>query len=157
MLFRSFGSAPRFRLEVFLPDEQSELHFDLRLFDQTASRIPQASWCSFQPMTVEPNAWRIEKLGQWISPLEVIARGNRTLHATGRGVKYEASDGTMLLETFDAPLVAPGAPALLRFQDQQPRLEGGMHFNLHNNVWGTNFPAWYEGASRFRFVLRIDG
>jgi hypothetical protein len=26
-----------------------------------------------------------------------------------------------------------------------------MHFNLYNNVWGTNFPMWYEDDARFRF------
>ena len=30
---------------------------------------------------------------------------------------------------------------------------GAMHVNLYNNVWGTNFPMWYEEDARFRFVL----
>jgi hypothetical protein len=32
-----------------------------------------------------------------------------------------------------------------------------VRFNLHNNKWGTNFPAWWA-AARFtsRFVLATD-
>ena len=38
--------------------------------------------------------------------------------------------------------VAPGSPALLRFDDRLPDLAGGWHVCLYDNVWGTNFPMW---------------
>jgi len=44
---------------------------------------------------------------------------------------------------------------LLNFTDEQSDLLGGIHFNLYNNVWGTNFPMWYEKDARFRFLLRF--
>ena len=62
----------------------------------------------------------------------------------------------MTIESLDAPLVAPGKPALLNFDNQQPPLENGMHFNLYNNIWGTNFPMWFEEDARFRFLLRFS-
>ena len=34
-----------------------------------------------------------------------------------------------------------------------PDLAGGWHVLLHDNLWGTNFPMWNEGAASFRFVL----
>ena len=61
----------------------------------------------------------------------------------------------MSLETLDAPLVAPGKPAMLDHDNRQPDLRDGIHFNLHNNLWGTDFPQWYEDDARFRFTLRI--
>jgi hypothetical protein len=30
-----------------------------------------------------------------------------------------------------------------------------MHFLLHDNVWGTNFPLWYEDDARFRFSIEL--
>jgi hypothetical protein len=60
------------------------------------------------------------------------------------------------LETLDAPLIAPGKLSLLDFPDEQPDLFEGIHCNLYNNVWGTNFPMWYEEDARFRFVLRFS-
>jgi hypothetical protein len=59
------------------------------------------------------------------------------------------------IQSLDAPLVAPGDPSLLDFNNEQPRLEHGMHFNLYNNVWGTNFAMWYDEDSRFRFSLNF--
>ena len=60
----------------------------------------------------------------------------------------------MTIESLDAPLVAPGQPSLLDFNNNQPDMSQGVHFNLYNNVWGTNFPMWLEDDCRFRFRLR---
>jgi hypothetical protein len=95
-------------------------------------------------------------MGQWVSPLEIIPDGNRKMHAVGTGISYRDAEGSFLLETLDAPLVAPGNPSLLNFNNQQPDPQKGMHINLYNNVWGTNFPQWYEEDARFRFVLRPE-
>ena len=68
---------------------------------------------------------------------------------------YREGDQELVIETLDAPLVAPGEPSLLNFNNIQPALEKGFHFNLYNNVWGTNFPMWYDDDARFRFVVRV--
>jgi hypothetical protein len=52
--------------------------------------------------------------------------------------------------------VSLGGPALLSFDDEPPAMEKGVSFNLYNNVWGTNFPMWYEEDARFRFILRFE-
>ena len=31
----------------------------------------------------------------------------------------------------------------------------GIRFNLYNNKWGTNFPQWWEGDLRARFILEF--
>jgi hypothetical protein len=97
----------------------------------------------------------LDKMGRWISPLEVILGGNRKLHAVGTGVAYHEAHASLSLETLDAPLVAPGDRSLLNFNNRQPPLRRGMHFLLYNNLWGTNFPMWYEEDARFRFILRF--
>jgi hypothetical protein len=94
-------------------------------------------------------------MGERISPLHVVPNGNRTLHAVEGGVEYRDQSGSMRLETLDAPLVAPGQASLLDFSNRQPVLRNGMHVNLCNNIYGTNFPMWYEDDARFRFVLRF--
>ena len=98
----------------------------------------------------------IDKLGEWISPLEVLENGSRSLHGVGKGAKYSFSDADILLETLDAPLLALGQATLLRFENQLPDLSQGLHFNLYNNVWGTNFPMWFEGSAQFRFNLSLE-
>ena len=96
----------------------------------------------------------MDKLGQTILPLDVVRDGNRHLHAVGRGVQYRNEGIELEIETRDAPLVAPGDRSLLNFNNRRPRLKRGMHFLLYNNVWGTNFPMWYQDPARFEFLFR---
>lgn len=128
---------------------QARVEIDVWWFGKPATRLPEAAWFSFQPAVKKPQDWRIEKLGEWFSPLDVVADGNRNLHAVGHAIR---NDG-LTIETLDAPLVAPGAPRLLEFDKTQPALDGGMHFNLYNNVWGTNFPMWTDQDAHFRFSI----
>ena len=95
----------------------------------------------------------MNKMGQEILPLDVVRDGNRHLHAVGDGIRYRDGEEELEIETYDAPLVAPGARSLLDFNNRQPPLRRGMHFLLYNNVWGTNFPMWYDDDARFEFVL----
>ena len=149
--------APRqvFLRYCFLRDAPA-VEIELLWFGKSAARLPEASWFSFIPRVASPGGWTMEKMGAPVSPLDVVEKGNRTLHAVGDAVRYEGPDGRLTIRTLDAPLVAPGAPRLLRFTGAQPDLNGGMHFNLQNNVWGTNFPMWCEDDARFRFRLEVE-
>jgi hypothetical protein len=148
-----YGAPRALALEVIFPQESPTVLFDLQWFEKTACRLPEALWFSYNPRAREPRGWTLHKLGQWISPLDVIYDGNRHLHAVGKGVRYQHRDERLSIETLDAPLVAPGQPSLLNFNNRQPDLRRGLHFNLFNNLWGTNFPMWFEDDARFRFIL----
>ena len=62
---------------------------------------------------------------------------------------------TLQIESPDAALCAPGERALLRFDNVPPDLAQGVHLNLYNNVWGTNFRSWYDEDTRFCFNLKF--
>ena len=142
-------------LEVEAPNDEPILQFTLQWFDKPATRLPEALWLSFAPRVRESAGWRLEKLGQEVSPLDVVRGGGRHLHAIDAGVSYRDAAGSLLVESLDAPLVAPGAPSLLDFTNRRPPLRKGMHFLLYDNLWGTNFPMWFGEDARFRFVVRI--
>ena len=150
-----YGGPRVLTVEVDLPAQEPALHFTLQWFDKPACRLPEALWFSFSPAGTDSRGWRMEKMGAWLSPLDVVRNGNRKLHAVDRGVCYREGEQAFKIETLDAPLVAPGAPSLLNFNPTQPALDKGFHFNLYNNVWGTNFPMWYDEDARFRFVVRV--
>ena len=122
--------------------------------DKAANRLPEALWCSFVPAVAEPDRWTIDKLGQEVSPLEVVRHGGRGLHGVGPGgLSYRGPDGEMRLFLQDAALVAPGTPNLLNADPPRPDMAGGWHVLLADNCWGTNFPMWIEGPMRYRFTL----
>ena len=127
-----------------------ELHWN----DKQACRLPEASWFSLYRLST------IRTPGSWInwengSPV-VCCEGRQPEYAwCYLGLYYEGADGRAVIETLDAPLVCPGEPRLLQFDNTYAPLTGGFHFNLHNNVWGTNFRMWLEDDMKFRFRLKL--
>lgn len=148
-----YGCPREFYLIYSFGAGKPEIGIQLAWFDKPACRMPEALWLAFSPRVSCGAEWRMDKLGEEISPLEVVENGNRHLHAVGRGVSCADGGDCLRIETLDAPLVAPGEPALLDFNNQQPDMRQGVHFNLYNNLWGTNFPMWFEEDCRFRFKL----
>ncbi|WP_066195705.1 MULTISPECIES: DUF5054 domain-containing protein [Gracilibacillus] len=152
-----FSGAPKeLILKYQFHKEQSSIDISLFWSQKEAVRLPEASWFSFIPIVDNPNLWMLNKLGSNISPLQVVKGGNRNLHAVDQGMLYEGADGRIKIETLDAALVSPGEKKLLQFDNEIANLNGGMHVNLHNNIWGTNFPMWYEDNAKFRFRLMFE-
>ncbi|MBE0698559.1 MAG: DUF5054 domain-containing protein, partial [Anaerolineaceae bacterium] len=151
-----YGAPKKLSLGISGCQQSAELKFLLQWFDKPASRLPEAIWFSFEPKVKQPREWKMDKLGQWISPYEVIRNGNRHLHAVGdNGLALDNESEKLSIQSADAALVAPGQPSLLDFNNRQPNLSKGIHFNLYNNLWGTNFPMWYEEDALFRFTLKV--
>jgi hypothetical protein len=141
-------------VRVEFPVREPSIRFVVQWFDKLACRLPEAMWFSFSPRVPMSKGWTLDKMGQAVSPLDVVRDGNRHLHAVGRGVQYRDDRIGLDIETRDAPLVAPGERSLLNFHNRQPVLTRGMHFLLYNNVWGTNFPMWYHDPAQFEFHFR---
>ncbi len=148
---QAFGAPRRSFLRYTVTDDA--LHITYAWFDKPACRLPEAFWLSFQPLADQQTGWRFEKIGRLIDPADVVSRGARTLHAIDQRVIYDDEADRFEVCSLDAPLVAPGAPALLDFHNRLPDMRGGIHFNLYNNVWGTNFRMWFEENAQFRFKL----
>lgn len=151
----TFGAPGRVWLEYRC--EERSLQVTLRWFAKPALRIAEALWLSFVPRVSPAARWQMDKLGSSIDPCDVVSRGGRGLHAVESGAWVtDPQDGAGLrVTTPDAPLIAPGRPALLDFHDTLPDPRGGVHVNLYNNVWGTNFPMWFEEDALFRFTVSL--
>lgn len=132
--------------------DKAIIDIELRWSLKSANRIPEAMWFSFFPDIPPKGQWSIDKMGSAVSPFEVLERGNRALHCTDKGISCRDGSDFLRLEALDTPLISPGRPRILEFDQDQPNMREGVHFNLYNNLWGTNFPMWYEddGLARFR-------
>lgn len=151
-----FG-APRILTLIYTFHKQEpKMDVELQWMNKNACRLPEASWFSFAPLVDNPNQWKMDKLGDRISPLFVVKDGNRNMHGVNTGIYYDGAEGSAVIETLDAPLVCPGERRLLQFDNSYAPLDGGFHFNLHNNVWGTNFMMWFEDDMKFRFRLTLQ-
>ena len=153
---KRYGAPRDTWLEYALAKSTTSLRIDLQWFHKVPCRMPEALWLGFMPAQSGTLDWQLHKLGKWLSPLSVVENGNRHLHAVGQGVRASRAGKALTISPLDSALVAPGAPSLLDFNNQQPDLGKGMHFCLLNNLWGTNFPMWFEEDCRFRFEVSLS-
>ena len=126
----------------------------LSWFQKPATRLPEALWLTFNPVAEDPNGWTLEKSGERISPFDVVASGNRQMHALSRGFEYRQAGSVFAVDTVDAPVVALGERNPIAFSTAQPDLAPASTACLFNNAWGTNYIMWYGEDMGFRFVLR---
>ena len=50
---------------------------------------------------------------------------------------------TLQIRSLDVPLVCAGVLTPLPNPDRAPDMDEGMTFNMHNNIWGTNYAMWW--------------
>lgn len=131
------------------------LRCTLKWFDKDANRMPEALWFHFCFDVENPSRWKMRKLGQMISPLDVVKGGNRRQHCV-EALHYKGADGQIMLRTLHAPLVSIGARNLYSVGWDMDDLRDGFYFNLFNNRWGTNFSMWCEDDCQFVFTVAID-
>ena len=142
-------------VELFLPDSEPSIEIRFSWFGKVANRMPEALWFSFHPAVSDPRAWMLDKSGSPVSPFDVVSGGNRTMHAVLGGVHYNGPEGSLKIDSLDAPVVSLGAKQPVYFSREQPDLANGLHFSLFNNGWGTNYVQWFGEDMRFRFKISV--
>jgi hypothetical protein len=140
--------------ELVLPKETPEIQTKISWFGKPATRLPEALWLTFSPIVEDAKGWTLDKSGEWISPFEVVASGNRHMHALQTGFRYRDGEHEFAVDTIDAPVVALGERTPLLFSNDQPDLSKGIHSCLFNNAWGTNYIMWYGEDVMARYVIR---
>lgn len=129
-------------------DRRAEL--SLTIAGKPAVRLPEAYWLSFGAPGLRSVV--VEKVGEPVDVADVVERGNRQMHGMDRYVDLHTDRGTVRLWSDAAFLVGVGEGHGLNYSTALPDASGGVHFNLSNNLWGTNFGMWNEGSLTYHFV-----
>lgn len=131
-----------------------EIYITSFLSEKDASRLPEALWISHFTDTPQVEKVRLNKLGENINPYEVVEYGNRNYHVV-KEVDFRLGEKNISIIPLDSKLISPGERRLYNFNQQYASPSGGMHFNLYNNLWGTNFKMWYEEDIVSRFIIKV--
>ena len=122
---------------------------DVSWFDKDANRLTEAIYLNIFP---DSDNVTLTKLGCAVNPEEVTRNGSRNLHA----VQNVSFDKFRIINVH-SPLVSFGRGKILEFDNKPESIKkDGISFVLQNNVWGTNFPLWYEDNARFTFKIRME-
>lgn len=119
-----------------------------------ASRLPESTAFRLYPV-LDKDTLRYQKCGSIIDPKTVVKNGNRKLSAVEK-LFYQSGGKTVTVENLHAPLTAVGTCHILTYDNRigDPSAEG-LSYVLHDNIWGTNFPLWYEDDACFDFVVQL--
>lgn len=124
----------------------------VRILGKEAVRLPEALWVEARIPVDNTACWNMEKLSSMISPIDIVSNGNRHLHAV-ENIVYEDAESRITLSSPTTPLVSVGRSELLTFDNKVWNIEDGFYYNMYNNIWGTNFPAWVEGDLLCQFHM----
>lgn len=124
-----------------------EILVTVSLSGKDAHRMPEGIWLSMTP-DKKPEYLRMEKLEKWVDYDDVVSRGNRSLHGV-----TNVDCGSASVRPLDTFLLCPGERRLYNFTQEFADLSGGLHFNLYNNIWSTNYRLWYEEDITARFLF----
>ena len=140
-----------------------QLSFEVIIVNKTATRLAEATMFSFTPPSDDLWTDRIYKLmpsyfysddNPHFSVYSVVQNGSIYQHAADFVELISKSGPDWTLQSLQVPLVCPiidtsvttKRPSPFPYLDKlyiwSDRLYG-FAFNIHNNIWNTNYPLWY--------------
>ena len=141
--------APR-KAQVIYTLKADGLKISLSWYGKDANRTPEAIFLHFYPCA---DRCDLIKLGTEIDPESTASMGSRNLHAVEKAV-MKNSGGSFEIYNYHSPLISIGRGKILEFDNKFESIEKyGVSYLLCNNVWGTNFPLWYEDNARFDYFI----
>lgn len=142
-------------VDVLEYKEGKKAEIALTILQKPAVRLPESYWLSFN--TDQIVSIVAEKLGERVDVFDVVKKGNRQMHGIDHYVDLITSAGTIRIWSETASLVNIGEAKGINYSLGYPDKRGGVHFNLSNNLWGTNYSMWNEGSLTYHFTVeRLD-
>lgn len=138
--------------QVIYTLENDGLSVELSWFNKDAARTPEAIFLHFYPKAED---FSLIKLGRKVDYKSTVSMGGRNLHAVEKCI-METSVGCFELCNRLSPLISVGQGKILEYDNKIESLEkDGISYVLCNNIWGTNFPLWYEDNARFELSIKV--
>jgi hypothetical protein len=166
----SDGVAPTSKASVDDGLNGNMVTWDVVQINKRPTRLPEAGFFSFTPAVAaaHPTGWRLEVLGSSMDPTDVLGSGpggydhNHTVYggsphlrgvaavtwtgaqkSHGGSAAAEAPAPSFKLASADVPIVSTGvASPFISPRNGPPDMRGGVHYNIFQNLWNTNYVLW---------------
>lgn len=143
------AGAPR-RVQVIYTLKNDGLKFDVLWLGKDANRTTEALFLHMYPAFSEMS---LIKLGSKIDYNNVVSMGGKKLHAVEKCI-FENASGAFSILNYHSPLLSLGQGKILEYDNKiENAQKDGISYVLYDNVWGTNFPLWYEDNAMFSFKI----
>jgi hypothetical protein len=140
---------------VTLYRDLPQADLDVDITDKQETGWPEALWVSL-PFKIANPKFRVGRVGSIVDPATDLVEGtNHRFYWASFGVAISGAGGDgpgVGVVPLDTAGVSLGEPGLMRFDDYTP-VASRVFVNLFNNVWRTNFRAWYDEDIHARIRL----
>lgn len=144
--------APKLIQVVYCLNENG-LSYNVSWYGKDANRLTEALYLHLFPIS---DNIKFVKLSKEIEPCKVVSKGGRKISAVEK-VVLGADDKKFDFVNCHSPLVSLGSGKILEYDNKFEDVEkDGFTYILHDNVWGTNFPLWYEDNASFDFKIKLN-
>lgn len=118
--------------------------------NKDAVRSTESTGVHFYPIYNNVN---YVKIGTKIDPNSIISYGGRKLSVVEK-TQFEGNNCIFEIMSCECPLVSSYGNDIMKFDNNVAKIEEyGLTYILHNNLWSTNFPLWYEDNAMFTFNI----
>jgi len=138
-----YGAPSQFWMNYTFVDYNS-LVMELLWVNKTATRLGEATMLEFHlPSTVDSDVMVLYDEDNKASIFDVVLNGSQLQHG-GYGVETEQFTVHTHHTQVICPIPSPeGQPTPFAAPLTPLKQISGVAFNLHNNIWNTNYPFWY--------------
>ena len=145
--FYENAGAPK-KAQVIYTLKDGKLTTELIWLYKKANRLTESLMLHFYPDADNLDI-KYNKLGYEINPFDIVKNGNRNLSAV-----WSVDFKEFKIKNCLSPLVSIGRGKILEFDNKYEDVsKDGISYILYDNVWGTNFPLWYEDNAYFKFEI----
>lgn len=143
------AGAPRDVQIVYILNSNG-LKFDVLWCGKDANRLTEAVFLHLYPSAGD---FKLVKLGSEIDYKSTVPMGGRNLNAVEKCI-LKTDFGKFNFINYHSPLLSAGRGKILEYDNKIESIEkDGISYVLYDNVWGTNFPLWYEDNALFSFEI----
>ena len=125
---------------------------DIKLIwnNKDAVRFTESTGVHFYPQFNNVN---YVKIGTKIDPNSVISYGGRKLSVVEK-TQFEGENINFEIMSCECPLLSSSGNDIMKFDNNVANIKDyGITYILHDNLWSTNFPLWYEENAMFTFNI----
>lgn len=143
------AGAPRDVQVVYILSSDG-IQFDVLWCGKDANRLTEALFLHLYPNAGD---FKLVKLGGQIDYKSTVSMGGRNLHAVEKSI-MKKDFGNFDFINYHSPLISIGKGKILEYDNKIEDIKkDGISYVLYDNVWGTNFPLWYEDNALFSFEI----
>jgi hypothetical protein len=147
------SNAQHYLVSYTLYDNEPYIEITVGLDGKKSLSSPEAGWMAF-PFDLDKPEYRLLRTGGIVDPQKDLVYGsNHDFYFLNTAMALYDKNGGVGLNCPNTPGISIDRPGIGIYSKSRTLTSGTVLSNLYNNVWGTNFTEWVEGAHSAKFYI----